>query len=130
MVTSRSPLTICDTGHNIAGLADTMPQLERYRERLGGEKRLVIGFVSDKDVEHIKDLLPRDAVYYTTQASVPRAMPADQLHAILTDIGLNSNLCGPGVSEAYRRAAEDSAENDIIYVSGSTFVVADYLAGL
>lgn len=130
MVTSRNPLTICDTGHNIAGLSETMPQLERYRTRLGGKKRLVIGFVSDKDVEHIKDLLPRDAVYYTTQASVPRAMPADQLHAILTDIGLNSILCGPGVSEAYHRAVEDATENDIIYVGGSTFVVADYLAGI
>ena len=89
---------------------------------------MVIGFVSDKDVEHIKHLLPRDAVYYTTQASVPRAMDATELHRLLTDEGLNSLLCGPGVGHAYDRAVAESDQDDVIYVGGSTFIVADYLA--
>ncbi|MDE5774693.1 MAG: bifunctional folylpolyglutamate synthase/dihydrofolate synthase [Muribaculaceae bacterium] len=128
MITSQTPLTVCDTGHNIAGLSETMPQLLRLRDRKGGKVRMVIGFVSDKDVEHIKHLLPRDAVYYTTQASVPRAMDATELHRLLTDEGLNSLLCGPGVGHAYDRAVAESDQDDVIYVGGSTFIVADYLA--
>ncbi|MDE5552421.1 MAG: bifunctional folylpolyglutamate synthase/dihydrofolate synthase, partial [Muribaculaceae bacterium] len=130
MITAQSPLTICDTGHNEAGLGETMPQLERVRSRQGGVARLVIGFVSDKDVDHIKHLLPHDAIYYTTRASVPRAMDAEQLHNLLLSEGLNSVLCDGGVTAAYSQALKDADERDVIYIGGSTFVVADYLAGI
>lgn len=130
MTTSLIPMTICDTGHNPAGLAETMPQLERVRSRKGGTARLVIGFVSDKDVDHIRHLLPKDAIYYTTRASVPRAMEAEQLHRLLLSEGLNSILCNNGVSSAYAQACRDASDNDVIYIGGSTFVVADYLAGI
>ena len=134
MVTSRSPLTICDTGHNQAGLSHTMHQLtDVYRRRLKGSPecrlRMVIGFVNDKDVVHIAPLLPREAIYYVTQASVPRAMPASRLIATLKPLGLDCRLFAGGVADAYANAAEDASTDDIIYVGGSTFIVADFLAG-
>lgn len=136
MKVTESPLTICDTGHNQAGLSFTMPQLEKLllRRRIknpNAKLRIVIGFVSDKDVAHIVNLLPKDALYYVTQASVPRAMPASQLLGILESAGLNCKLVADGVAEAYSRALSDiSSPQDIIFVGGSTFTVADFLASL
>ena len=135
MVVGREPLTICDTGHNEAGLRHTMHQLHevalRRRVALGTCRvRMVIGFVNDKDVIHIARLLPKEAVFYVTQASIPRAMPAEKLMDILSPLGLECKMCGEGVSAAYETARAESAPSDIIYIGGSTFVVADYLAGL
>ncbi|MDE6010106.1 MAG: bifunctional folylpolyglutamate synthase/dihydrofolate synthase [Muribaculaceae bacterium] len=135
MVTTRLPLTICDTGHNEAGLRHTMHQLQEVWHRKRTEDtdsrlRMVIGFVNDKDVAHIAPLLIKNADYYVTQASVPRAMPASELMAILQPLGLSCRLCPDGVAEAYKSALTDSAPDDVIYVGGSTFIVADYLAAL
>lgn len=138
MITCNEPLTICDTGHNMAGLTHTLHQLATLMDkRLNIAKkvsaitpalRFVIGFVNDKDVGHIAGLLPRDAIYYVTQASVPRAMPLNELMRILKNHGLNCISVDNGVKAAYSLALEDSSENDIIYVGGSTFIVADYLS--
>ena len=136
MITSRTPLTICDTGHNEAGLRHTMHQLsEVWAHRRAAlspsaELRMVIGFVNDKDVPHIVRLLPRDAKYYVTQASVPRAMPAADLEKILVAHGLSCRLCPEGVASAYSAAVSDSEAADVVYVGGSTFIVADYLAAM
>lgn len=128
MVLEHDPEVVCDTGHNIAGLGQTMPQLERLRRRKGGKARLVMGFVSDKDVANIVHLLPRDGIYYVTQAAIPRAMEASRLHEILTSEGLNAVLCEGGVKKAFVRAKAEAAPDDVIYIGGSTFVVADMLA--
>ncbi|MDE5843362.1 MAG: bifunctional folylpolyglutamate synthase/dihydrofolate synthase [Muribaculaceae bacterium] len=136
MKVSDSPLTICDTGHNQAGLSITMPQLHaillRHRQNSpDAQLRMVIGFVSDKDVAHIVDLLPKDAIYYVTQASVPRAMPAENLLPLLEGAGLNCRLIPEGVATAYKTALNDlSTPHDIIFIGGSTFIVADFLASL
>lgn len=133
MITLQQPLTICDTGHNEAGVTHTMHQLRNVWEAKSARSeepvtlRLVIGFVSDKDVDHISHLLPKDAEYYVTNASVPRAMPAADLFKILSAIGLRCHLEEKGVKAACARACADSKPNDIIYVGGSTFIVADYL---
>lgn len=127
MRTSHNPETVCDTGHNIAGLSQTMPQLERLRRRCGGMARLVLGFVSDKDVAHIVHLLPRDGIYYATQASVPRAMDARQLYEYLKGEGLQVTLCEEGVAKAAEKARSEASPEDVIYIGGSTFVVADML---
>lgn len=139
MIMSEYPFIVCDTGHNRAGLSFTMGQLmKEYKERQreaeeSGESenpqlRIVIGFVNDKDVEHIADLLPREAVYYVTQASVPRAMPKETLFEILRSKGLKCTVPFDDVSSAARTAMADSTEKDVIYIGGSTFIVADYLA--
>lgn len=133
MITDEHPLTICDTGHNVAGIASTMHQLtELHKSRLDeGEKstlRFVIGFVNDKDVDHIADLLPKCGIYYVTQASVPRAMPKENLYEILKSKGFNSILTSGNVYRAWFQAKNDSQESDIIYVGGSTFIVADFLS--
>lgn len=130
MTIDTAPTVVCDTGHNIGGLSYTMPQLQKLAAGHGGKTRLVIGFVSDKDVQAIMHLLPRDAVYYATRASVPRAMPAETLHDMLLAEGLDSHLVPEGVAEAYRLARRQSSPDDIIYVGGSTFIVADLLADI
>lgn len=135
MIISKDPLTICDTGHNEAGLRRTMHQLSELAKKRKTEQgacnvRIVIGFVNDKDVLHIARLLPQKALYYVTQPSVPRAMDAEKLIELLMKSGLTCKLCGPGVTEAAREAQKDSEPNDIVYIGGSTFVVADFLAGL
>lgn len=130
MITDRTPFTVCDTGHNPAGLEFTTSQLRRLMEHRpeGAKLRMVIGFVSDKDVDHISHLLPGDAKYYVTKASVPRAMDAGNLLEILEGLGLDCELHAEGVAGAFEAAKADACADDIIYVGGSTFVVADYLA--
>lgn len=127
-VLAQSPLTICDTGHNEAGIRSNSAQLLRLlQERPGAVLRMVIGFVADKDLDHILPLLPRNAVYYLTQAQIPRALSFDKLKERADAIGWTSTAY-PSVSEAYAAALSDSAPDDILFVGGSTFIVADLLS--
>lgn len=125
MTIGREPLVICDTGHNTGGWEYISRQLAGF----GGRKRMVIGFVSDKDISHILDMMPRDADYYFTQASIARALPAGDLAAMARDKGL-SGVVVPTVAEAYKKALGDVAEGEMVFVGGSTFVVADLLTSL
>lgn len=127
----ESPLRIADTGHNIAGLTHNMEQLRRILSTRpeGARLRMVIGFVNDKDVAHIVHLLPTDAEYYITQASVPRAMPVDTLIGHLSAAGIIGHRYTDVIS-AYRAALSDASPADLLFIGGSTFVVADLLASL
>lgn len=127
-VVSRSPLVICDTGHNEAGLSYNMEQLRRLLgEHRNGRLRFVIGFVADKDVDHILALFPADAEYYVTQAQIPRALNYEDLLRRCAVRGLHAQGFAT-VSEAYNAAMADAGPDDIIYVGGSTFIVADFLS--
>lgn len=126
MKVSDSPLTICDTGHNEAGLRYTMEQLDRTATLQGGRKHIVIGFVADKAIDSIIELLPKDAAYYLTQASIPRALPVEQLQEKFLSHGIEGKTF-PNPKEAVEAARRCASENDIIYIGGSTFVVADFL---
>ena len=129
-ILSRSPLTICDTGHNEAGLRYNMHQLEDIMaERPGATLRMVIGFVADKDVEHILPMFPEDATYYVTQAQIPRALAWEKLLGMCRERGLDAHGYS-AVSEAVEGARRDAAPDDVIYIGGSTFIVADALATL
>lgn len=122
------PTVICDTGHNFAGLTDTMAQLNRLAIlHPEGKIRMVIGFVNDKDVSNIVSLFPSQAEYYFTQAAIPRAMPVDEVCAIFSSHYMEGRKF-PIVVEAYDAALHDARPEDIIYVGGSTFIVADFLA--
>lgn len=122
---SDDPLVICDTGHNTGGWEYISHQLAAMPER----KHLVIGFVSDKDVSHILDMMPKDARYYFTQASVRRALPATDLADLAAHHGLHGEVV-PTVAEAYKKALDACAGGEMVFVGGSTFVVADLLASV
>jgi len=127
-IVEKSPLTICDTGHNEAGLRYNMGQLASLMaERPGGRLRMVIGFVADKDVDHILPMFPKDATYYVSNAQIPRAMKAEALLEKCEALGLYARAL-PTVAEAYAAARAEAGAGDIIYIGGSTFVVADFLA--
>ena len=126
MKVADSPLTICDTGHNEAGLRYTMEQLDRTAKQRGGRKHIVIGFVADKAIDDIIGLLPRDAEYYLTRASIPRALPEDKLQEKFRAHGIEASAY-PTPKAAAAAARSHAADNDIIYIGGSTFIVADYL---
>lgn len=131
-IISETPLTICDTGHNEAGIRSNVAQLERLlseRARKGDgtpRLRIVMGFVADKDLDHILPLFPKDAVYYLTQAQIPRALDYRELHKRVTELGYSATAW-PTVREAYEAALVDAAPDDILFIGGSTFIVADFL---
>lgn len=134
-VLDDKPLTICDTGHNEAGLKSNLAQLQRLKsEKCGGRLRFIIGFVADKDIDNILNLFPEDADYYVTQAQIPRALPYRELMAKMKcrlESGKDRNGLLEGfenVKEAMAAAREDAREEDIIFIGGSTFIVADALA--
>lgn len=118
------PTIICDTGHNAHGISEISSQLASMEyENL----YMVVGMVSDKDFDAVIPLMPRDAYYIFTAPSVQRALPAE----ILADKFLKEGFEGEvveGVHAAYRRAVELAEASDVIFVGGSTFVVADLLS--
>ena len=120
----NSPTLVCDTGHNVGGIRYIVEQLkeEKYR-RL----HIVMGMVNDKDVRGVLGLMPKEAVYYFTQASVKRAMPAGRLKELGLEAGLRGE-CYADVPAAVRAAQKESLPEDFIFVGGSSFVVADLLA--
>ena len=124
MTVGTNPMVICDTGHNTGGFAYISAQLHAVKCTA---LRIVIGFVSDKDVSHVLAMLPRDATYYFAQASVPRAMDCHTLAALAEKEGLTGRSFST-VAEAYDTAIKESATSDFVYVGGSTFIVADLLA--
>ena len=124
MTVGTNPMVICDTGHNTGGFAYISAQLHAVKCTA---LRIVIGFVSDKDVSHVLAMLPRDATYYFAQASVPRAMDCHTLATLAEKAGLTGRSFST-VAEAYDTAIKESATSDFVYVGGSTFIVADLLA--
>ena len=116
-----SPKTYCDTGHNVGGISYIVKQLEHIP---CAQKRIVIGMVNDKDIAHVLEMLPKDAIYYFTQAKVKRALPAEALLAQAKEKGLDGKAF-PSVIEAYTAARNEASSNDLIFIGGSTFIVAD-----
>ena len=130
---STKPLTICDTGHNVGGMQYITKQLQQTPHK---RLHIVIGMVSDKDVSTVLSMLPKDAVFYFTQASVQRAMPAEELAQKAISV-FNSLPSGQAqarqfsiykdVVSAYQAAQAAASDDDLIFIGGSTFVVADLL---
>lgn len=120
----NSPTLICDTGHNVGGISYIVEQLKQQSYR---QLHIIIGMVSDKDIQGVLKLLPKEANYYFTKASVKRALSEDKLYALASKMGLQGN-CYPDVPAAVRAAQEKSLPEDFIFVGGSSFIVADLLA--
>ncbi len=118
-----NPAVICDTGHNVAGISYIVEQLKNTPHQT---LRMVIGMVNDKDIEHMLLLLPKNAVYYFTKASIARALSEDILKEMAEKNGLHGKSY-PSVPEAFEAAKEDASTEDLIFIGGSTFVVAEVL---
>jgi dihydrofolate synthase/folylpolyglutamate synthase len=117
------PLVIADTAHNKEGLYYTMKQIE---EQSFSKLRIVFGMVDDKSPEAILDLLPTDAEYYLCQPSIARAMPVEKLQELFENRKFFVKVFD-SVKDAKLAAITDSQEDDMVYIGGSTFVVADAL---
>lgn len=119
-----SPAVYCDTGHNAHGLSEVVAQI---RQQHYDKLYMVIGMVSDKDFDAVIPLMPHEAYYLFTAASVARSLPAEQLADKFLHEGFRGEVA-PDVHSAYRRAIELASPDDLIFVGGSTFVVADLLS--
>jgi len=120
---SENPPVICDTGHNLGGLMEVFSQLrdETYKRLF-----IIIGFVADKDIGKIINILPRQAYYYFTQAKIERALNGVDLYEKCRAAGLNGE-----VKESVESAIEDYMqiwrEGDLLFIGGSNFIVAEAL---
>jgi dihydrofolate synthase / folylpolyglutamate synthase len=121
----ETPKMVCDTGHNVHGLSYIAEHLKQISGKPGfGQLRIVFGMVNDKDIEGVLKIMPQNAIYYFTQASVKRALEATELCRLAHSFGLKGN-CHTDVSKAVAAARKESNPNDFIYIGGSTFIVAD-----
>lgn len=121
-IIGKDPLTICDTGHNKEGLEYVTKQLRR----LPGKLHMVIGFVNDKDLSKVLPLFPPHAQYYFTKASVARALDENILMKEANAAGLKGESY-PDVMSAYAAAKIKASKDDVIFIGGSTFVVAEII---
>lgn len=122
---STAPLTICDTGHNIGGWRYLAKRLQQFIDE-GKQVHIVFGMVNDKDITHVVALLPKNARYYFTQASVNRALSAEKLMHVATNFNLKGATFA-SVTAAHQAAINNASPEDVIFIGGSTFVVADLL---
>ncbi|MFN8143953.1 MAG: folylpolyglutamate synthase/dihydrofolate synthase family protein [Bacteroidia bacterium] len=122
-VISRNPLTICDVGHNLDGIREIVQQLNSATYN---QLHIVLGVVNDKDVSSILQLLPREASYYFCRADLPRALAAEELQKKASAFGLTGTVFN-SVKSAFSAAQNQAGINDLIFVGGSTFVVAEVL---
>ena len=122
-ILSRKPLTIADIGHNEAGIREVLKQI-----KLTPYKKLhfVLGMVNDKDIRKILKLLPRNAIYYFCRANIPRALGQYELASEAQKCGLKGNTY-PSVKKALKAARSSAFVKDMVFVGGSTFVVAEVI---
>lgn len=122
----RQPLVVCDTGHNEGGWQYLGKQILQPECKT---RRIVFGMVDDKDIDHVMNHLPTNAVYYFTRATTHRAIPETKVQ----EYGKLHNLygnCYGSVAEAYEAALSEADSKDFIFVGGSSYVVADFLEHL
>lgn len=119
---SQQPLTICDTGHNQAGLEEVFAQLETMPQY----KRIVLGFVNDKKIDEVLQTLPKNAEYYFVKPSIFRGRPPKEYEEQLKKSGIKYKIFNE-VNEGYLTAKQECMENEMIFIGGSNFVVGDFL---
>lgn len=120
-VLSQKPLIICDTAHNVAGISQVIESLKKIKYN---KLWMILGFVSDKDISGILSLLPKQANYVFCKANIPRALDSEEL----LNIAKNYELIGEeiaNVNDAIAFLKSKANNDDLIYIGGSTFVVAE-----
>lgn len=121
-VLATEPMAVCDTAHNVAGMSYVTQQIARQAY---DNLYVVLGMVADKDISGVLALLPQKAYYFFTAASIARAMDAEELARIAAEHGLQGEVVTGGVAHALELARERTTPRDMIFIGGSTFVVAE-----
>lgn len=122
-IIGNNPLIVCDTGHNQNGIREVAAQLQNTAYR---KLHVVFGTVADKNPDPVLALLPKNAQYYFVRAKIERALDEEVLRARAAEFGLPGE-CYKSVSEGFKKAREAAGKHDMIFVGGSTFVVAEIL---
>ncbi len=120
-ILSEQPLVIADTAHNEAGITEVLNQINHTPHQ---KLHFVLGMVSDKDISKILLMLPKSAKYYFCKANIPRALPAFELSLEAKKVGLKGEVFAC-VKDALLAAKENALEEDMIFIGGSTFTVAE-----
>lgn len=122
----NNPTVVCDTGHNVGGWNYLASQIKRQQ---CNQLRIVFGMVDDKDINSVMYLLPKNAIYYWTQAESKRAIKAERVAEIAIKHDLRGEIFD-NVEVAYTKALQDSNKDDFVFVGGSSYIVADLLTFL
>lgn len=117
----EQPLVYCDTAHNVDGI---LAMLETLKMQTFNRLHIVWGMVQGKEIEKILNLLPIDATYYFCAPQLPRALPVTELAELAGKTGLKGKTA-ESVNAALQMAMDDAGKDDLIFVGGSTFVVAE-----
>lgn len=119
----RQPLVVADTGHNVAGINEIINQLSETKY---SNLHFVLSVVNDKDIEGILQLLPKEAEYYFCKADIPRGLDAGILAEKANSCGLKGSVYN-SVTEAYKSALGNAKDDDLVFVGGSNFTVAEVI---
>lgn len=120
-VLQDKPLIIADVGHNIAGITEVTNQ---WKNVVADNKHIVIGFVKDKDIDNVLQLLPKDNTYYFCNANIIRALPASELKKRAEVVGLQGEMY-VSVADAVSAARNAIGQNDAVLITGSFFIVGE-----
>lgn len=119
---SKNPLTICDTGHNQAGLEHVFEQLNSIKKH----KHVILGFVNDKKIDEVMKILPENSEFYFAKPSIHRGRHPEDYENLLVE-GKISYKIFDSVQEAYLSAKEQCTNEEMIFIGGSNFVVGEFL---
>ncbi len=118
---SKHPLTICDTGHNPEGITEVIQNIAAVPYN---KLHFVLGVVNDKDISKMLVMLPKDAIYYFCKPDIPRGLEAESLKHEAESFGLVGEAY-PSVKTAFTAAQQNAGPGDLVFIGGSTFVVAE-----
>lgn len=119
---SKNPLTICDTAHNHAGLTEVFAQLNQFPEF----KHVILGFVQDKKIEEVLQILPKNATFYFAKPKVNRGRDPHEYEDLLKKSKIFYKIF-ESVNDAYLSAKQNVKKNEMIFIGGSNFVVGEFL---
>jgi dihydrofolate synthase / folylpolyglutamate synthase len=120
-ILGNKPLTVCDTGHNPDGIQEVVRQIEM---QVYNRLYFILGMVKGKDVSAVLKLLPKNAYYFFCQAKIPRALEASALFEQARSHHVNGEII-LDVNEAIQTAREKATADDMIFIGGSTYIVAE-----
>ena len=119
---SQNPLIICDTAHNQAGLEQVFAQINAIPK----SKHIILGFVADKKIEEVLQILPKDSIFYFAKPKVNRGRHPEDYEDLLKRSKINYKIF-PTVQEAYLFAKQQLKKEEMIFIGGSNFVVGEFL---
>ncbi|RKR85404.1 dihydrofolate synthase/folylpolyglutamate synthase [Mucilaginibacter gracilis] len=120
-ILSSNPTVICDTGHNPEGIAEVLKNIAVTAHK---QLHFVMGMVNDKDSSKVLSMLPKNAIYYFCKPDIPRGLEAESLKQQAASYGLHGNTYAD-VPSAFKAAKAAALIDDLVFVGGSTFVVAE-----